>query len=93
MIVYLLKNYLVISVLVSMFLMANFLLAGVQDFHLKAFFWGGIVGCYLTNLLFKKRNLWVLYHNLQLPQHLLLAAMVVAFEIISISSIMVVLNP
>lgn len=48
----------------------------------QSLFYGGTVGVYLTFLLFKKKNLWVLYNNLRINKILLLIVIYFAYQLL-----------
>ena len=87
MIIYLVKRYFFIALIVAVIALAMiFLIAGMDYGLLKALlnlFLSGIIAIYFTHRSFERQNLWVLYHNLRLSKSMLLALCLVLFQFTS----------
>ncbi len=84
MILYFTQRYLIFALLGGLFLYLPVSLAGAENPALMSLVWAGFISGYLTYLLFRKRNLWVLCYNLRIPQYLLIGAHILLFELLLI---------
>ena len=82
MILYFTKKYIVISLIIATLLMPVSLVAGIHSGILKTFIWAGFISGYLTYLLFKRNNLWVLYYNLRIPVFLMIGINIIVYEVL-----------
>ena len=84
MIVYLLRKYAGIMLVVAVLLMARPLLFGrtLSEAAPMAFFWSGLAAAPLTYWELRRHQLWPLYDNLRLPRLALLALLVGATEVL-----------
>lgn len=85
MILYLLERYFFIAVIVVVIALAMmFTFAGTDYLLLKLSLnlaLSGVIAAFVTNSLFQRRNLWVLYHNLRFSKHLLLVLCLLLFQL------------
>lgn len=87
MIWYLVRKYLVLTVVISF---AIAFMAGVMGIAprpnviFKALFWGGAIATFATYQLFKWENLWVLYANLGMSRYVLLGALFGAVQLLNV---------
>lgn len=82
MILYLVRTYVGILIVLAVLLMVLPTLFGIalRDTVLEAFFWSGLASAPLTYWEFRRRNLWPLYDNLRLPRFALLVLLVGCVE-------------
>lgn len=90
MILYFTKNYILISLLLAIVLILINTMAGMQNVILKSFVWSGLVSGYAAYFLFEKKNLWILYYNLRIPQFSMVGINIILFEIISVTLILLI---
>ena len=86
---YYIKKYVIFSLLSSTAILLSVVTYNLAwHIHLEksmisqSLFYGGTVGVYLTYIFFKKKNLWVLYNNLQINKILLLITNYFAFQLV-----------
>jgi hypothetical protein len=75
MILYLVKKYVAIAVALACLFALLPLILGEMSLHEavpRAFFWSGFVAPVVLYIEFRFKKLWPLYHNLRLPEFLLL---------------------
>jgi len=79
--IYLLKKYLLIAIGIATILTVTMSVVGIEHLLAKAFLFAGPVAAYVTFLLFRRKNLWILYHNLRLSVPASLGSCMIIYEL------------
>ena len=92
MVLYLLKKHIVYSLLASIVVILVWITFGpavattyftsVRNMLIQGCFVGSLAGTYLTYIYFRKKNLWILYHNLRINGYWVLLVSFIIYQLV-----------